>query len=242
MARELKQAAYAERANEVTGLLNDPAVNQYEHSVVWPIMENLFPENPATVLDFGCGSGYFTGLLADRFPVAKITGTDSSPAMLDEAKQSDARIAWQVWDGIERPPEDWERKFDLVVCKMVLHYISDLRRVVNNLVAVTSETGKVVVSVPHPGETMYFNDRKKLGDEYDISRQYHGTGTYQREIGSTGVKATMFHRRITDWTRPFERHGLGLRDFEEPCKDGQPKRLILGFSRLPNWLVSEEVL
>jgi trans-aconitate 2-methyltransferase len=43
-------------------------------------------EDPAVVFDLGCGSGRTTGLLARRWPKARITGVDSSPKMLAVAR------------------------------------------------------------------------------------------------------------------------------------------------------------
>lgn len=229
MSRELSQSAYTEYASDVATLLSDPGVNRYEHLVVWPEMEAMLPPNPRSILDFGCGSGYFTRLLATRYPEAEVIGTDSSKAMVAEAAQPEDTIEWQAWDGITRPPDSWQGKFDLVVCKMVLHYIADLERAARNLAAVTAPLGRIVISVPHPGDTMHLNARKKIGDEYDYARQYHSAGVYQREIGRTGLVGTMFHRKITDWMEPFHGQGLGMIQFEEPCQDGKPKRLLLSF-------------
>lgn len=45
-------------------------------------------EAPTAVYDLGCGSGKVTPLLAARWPGARITGVDSSPAMLAAARQA----------------------------------------------------------------------------------------------------------------------------------------------------------
>lgn len=42
---------------------------------------------PTQVVDMGCGPGNSTELLIERFPEAAVTGLDSSPAMLEEARQ-----------------------------------------------------------------------------------------------------------------------------------------------------------
>lgn len=61
------------------------------------------------VYDLGCGPGNSTSLLVDRYPGARITGIDNSPAMIEAAhcalphsdfEQADLRF-WQPGDGPE---------------------------------------------------------------------------------------------------------------------------------------------
>ena len=42
---------------------------------------------PLTVVDLGCGPGNLTATLADRWPGAAVTGIDSSPAMIADARK-----------------------------------------------------------------------------------------------------------------------------------------------------------
>jgi trans-aconitate 2-methyltransferase len=43
---------------------------------------------PRRVVDLGCGPGNLTGLLAERFVAADVLGVDSSPEMVERARQS----------------------------------------------------------------------------------------------------------------------------------------------------------
>src|SRR5829696_3202573 len=54
-------------------------------------------ENPRVVVDHGCGPGNLTALLADRWHSASVTGVDSSPEMIEAAREVDG-IRWEVGD------------------------------------------------------------------------------------------------------------------------------------------------
>jgi SAM-dependent methyltransferase len=54
------------------------------------------------VIDLGCGPGYTTALLAEKFGLAQVTGYDASPAMLEEARERVPR-AWFVKADVTKP-------------------------------------------------------------------------------------------------------------------------------------------
>lgn len=76
----------------------------------------------ASVIDFGCGTGILTGLLAPHARV--IHAVDTSPAMLDVVG---AKIERQNWSNVrastELPPPDAEH--DLIVCSSVCSFLED---------------------------------------------------------------------------------------------------------------------
>jgi trans-aconitate 2-methyltransferase len=55
-------------------------------------------EAPASVVDLGCGPGNLTALLRDRWPEADIRGLDSSPEMIERARDVDPTITFEVAD------------------------------------------------------------------------------------------------------------------------------------------------
>ncbi|MCZ5115338.1 methyltransferase domain-containing protein, partial [Escherichia coli] len=60
-------------------------------------------ENVEYVADLGCGPGNSTALLQQRWPAARITGIDSSPAMIAEA-----RSALPDCQFVEADIRDWQ--------------------------------------------------------------------------------------------------------------------------------------
>lgn len=75
---------------------------------------------PRLVHDLGCGGGELSRLMADRWPEARVIGSDSSPEMLATAAATESRVEWtrldvRSWDPPEPP--------DVVFANAVLHWV-----------------------------------------------------------------------------------------------------------------------
>jgi SAM-dependent methyltransferase len=86
------------------------------------------------VLDFGCGSGRFSDLLARNCDF--LVGVEITPEMLDMARREcrSANVGFVLFDGLHLPVKD--RKLDLAVSVNVLQYVtndSELDRVLSEL-------------------------------------------------------------------------------------------------------------
>src|SRR5262245_48670549 len=86
------------------------------------LLQRVPLERPARVVDLGCGAGNVTAVLRRRWPEARITGVDSSPAMLDRARGSDPAVDWQLGD-----LRDWrpEQPVDVIYSNAALHWLGD---------------------------------------------------------------------------------------------------------------------
>ena len=62
------------------------------------LVARIGAQEPATVVDLGCGPGNLTTLLRERWPDADIRGLDSSPEMIEKARAADAGISFEVAD------------------------------------------------------------------------------------------------------------------------------------------------
>jgi trans-aconitate 2-methyltransferase len=58
------------------------------------LLSRVQAEDPGAVFDLGCGAGNVTKVLAERWPRARVTGVDSSMAMLEKARAAAPRIAF----------------------------------------------------------------------------------------------------------------------------------------------------
>jgi S-adenosylmethionine-diacylgycerolhomoserine-N-methlytransferase len=82
--------------------------------------------NPARVLEIGCGTGKNMRRLAQRFPQAQIVGVDAAAAMIAVAQRNLRSHAQQVRliHGAYVAPIGHEQPFDLVVCSYALTMIN----------------------------------------------------------------------------------------------------------------------
>jgi len=89
---------------------------------------------PRLVHDVGCGPGNSTRLLADAFPEAKITGVDSSHAMIAKAKQTVPKARFSVGDASTWTPNpDADLVFSNALFQWVPEHPRHLARILEGL-------------------------------------------------------------------------------------------------------------
>ena len=108
-----RQAAKYDRYASVQRRLADELVRTLEQH----------PKDFDSILEIGCGTGYFTELLHRAFPKARITAVDLTPAILQAARTRLAGaegIEWLVADGERELPG----RFDLITASSVFQWFS----------------------------------------------------------------------------------------------------------------------
>lgn len=101
---------------------------------------------PRRVVDLGCGPGNVTRLLQQRWPMAEITGIDSSAEMLARAVEEAPAITWQHADiaDVRLDP-----KADLIFSNAALHWLDDHASLLPRLVQGLAPGGVLAVQMPH---------------------------------------------------------------------------------------------
>lgn len=79
-------------------------------------------ENPKSILDVGCGGGFFTKKLAKLYPEAQIVGIDISKEAIDFAKRN---CSFKNVQFLHQPFEFSPNSFDFVTTTLVCHHMSE---------------------------------------------------------------------------------------------------------------------
>ncbi len=100
---------------------------------------------PTVIYDLGCGAGHITRRLAARWPAARVTGIDSSPPMLAEARREPGGITW-----IEADIGRWEpeRPADLIFSNAALHWLDDHQTLLPQLLSYLRPGGVLAAQMP----------------------------------------------------------------------------------------------
>lgn len=98
------------------------------------------------VVDLGCGTGQMGRALSARASGRPVIGVDSSPAMLDQARQARGYASLQQAD-----IRDWhpQRPPGLIYSNAALHWIDDHATLFPRLAAMLGKGGTLAVQMPH---------------------------------------------------------------------------------------------
>ncbi len=104
---------------------------------------------PRTILDIGCGPGNSSQVLLERWPDARLTGVDNSPAMIEKAQRNFPHQEWILADASEYvPPAD----FDLVFSNAAIQWIPNHRALIAKMAGMLSAEGVLAFQVPRFNE------------------------------------------------------------------------------------------
>lgn len=107
-------------------------------------------DDPALVVDLGCGHGPPTLTLAQLWPQARVVGVDSSESMLESAREldRDGRVEWVQSDLREWDPTSLGQAPDVIVTSSTLQWVPGHLDLLDTWVGSLSEGGWFALQVP----------------------------------------------------------------------------------------------
>ncbi|ACK72061.1 Methyltransferase type 11 [Gloeothece citriformis PCC 7424] len=165
------------------------------------------------ILDLGCGDAAIGREFLDR-GAASYVGLEGSHKMAALALQTLAGTSGQV---IRQEIETWTyppAAFDLVIARLSLHYVADLKRVFSNVRQTLDRQGQFVFSVEHPVITSCDRGWKAGTLRQDwVVDDYFKTGL--RVTNWLGAYVKKYHRTIEEYFYLLQEAGLRIKDLRE---------------------------
>jgi trans-aconitate methyltransferase len=187
-------------AHQYAADAGDPHRGWYEYEINGPSVINLIPHGTVKILDFGCGPGGFTALLAEQY---KVDGCDNSVAMLDIARGSHPDMRFFEWDLHQQTPSN-KATYDVVISKLTVQFIKDLGGFAAAMRKSLRPSGHLIISVPHPAQTA-----KQVPNYWEEHE-------YRQQIGKYGIYDTMVHRSLERYITVLAQNSLTLTGLSEP--------------------------
>jgi len=191
------------------------------------------------ILDLGCGDASF-GQEALSKGCQSYLGIEGSGNMFKSAQQNLAGTNGKV---VQADIESWDyptHAFDLVISRLVFHYIKDMDEVFRQVYRPLTENGRFVFSVEHPVITSCDRAGQGKGKRQDwLVDHYFDTG--QRVTSWMGGQVIMYHRTVENYFVGLQRAGFlveGLREAApQPEQFGNDDVTYQRRKRIPLFLI-----
>ena len=172
----------------------------FQRQIAATLAERTFGSiRPETILEVGCGTGFLTRLLVDRFPEATIDAVDLSSEMIRLARQtlSAPNVRWHVED-MNRL--DANRQIDLVASSTALHWGDPVDRFIQRLGRMLRPGGKMIAAVMTAGTLSELQRmRREVAPDQKPTRQLPSVGFLEEALAKArmeiGDLATVVYRR-----------------------------------------------
>ena len=150
------------------------------------LVDVLRERNCKKVLDLGCGTGVLTSEIAGF--ADEVIGIDSSPAMIEKAKESFPGLPFIVMDACSLL---WDNYFDAVFSNAVFHFIKSQDILLNNVHKVLAPKGLLVCEFGASGNIARLLDSvaqscNKRNKPFSLRFYYPAQETYKQLLEESG--------------------------------------------------------
>ena len=145
------------------------------------LLARVRSEDPARIVDLGCGPGNLTRMLAERWPTTHVIGVDHSPQMLEQAKPLaiPGRLAFVQADILTWAPE---KPVDLIASNAAFQWVPDHQALFARLATMVSPTGVLAVQMPYHFQNPAHLLIEEIKADPRWSATLHGIGLHQQSV------------------------------------------------------------
>lgn len=205
------------------------------------LLSRIRADEPGAVFDLGCGAGNVSKLLAERWPKARVTGVDSSMAMLEKARAGAPRIAF-----IQAELAAWRaaEPAGIIYSNAALHWLDGHEALFPRLMEQLAPGGTLAIQMPRnhraPSHTAMVEAaesgpwKAKLANVRGI-RTVHDPEAYYRMLAPLAARLDIWEceylqvlegaNPVVEWTK-----GTGLRPFLDALDDAAKKGFLAAYS------------
>ena len=191
-------------------------------------------DNPHSIIDIGCGPGNSTAVLRNRWPKARFSGLDNSPAMIEKAKRDHRDTNWIVADA---STYDFKEKYDIVFSNAAIQWMPDHKSLIPRFLEIVNSGGALAVQVPANWDSPLHLAVRNVASQDKWSRMTAGVERilsdntpefYYDIISSAGSKVALWtttyyhilrsHTELVEWYK-----GTAMRPFLEKLPDDEAR-------------------
>ncbi|SIS48174.1 malonyl-ACP O-methyltransferase BioC [Neptunomonas antarctica] len=128
---------------------------------------------PASILDLGCGTGYFTSVLRDRYPDRPLAGLDIASGMLAYARTTralDNDVTWICGDAESLPLKN--QSYSLVFSSLAIQWCENSSMLFAEMSRVLSRDGIACIATLGPQTLCELRDAWSRIDDYQHVNQF----------------------------------------------------------------------
>jgi len=188
--------------------------NMIENPIMLELMSDV---KGKTVLDLGCGDAQFGVELLQKGCI-QYDGVEGSENMVKEATKNLNETKGNVYLSSMEAWDFPKEHYNLVVSRLALHYIADLKSIFMEIHKSLASNGKFIFSVQHPVLTSSIKSAAASTTKTDwIVDDYFYSG--KRVEPWVDKKVVKYHRTVEEYFQLLKLAGFKINDIRE----GKPK-------------------